>query len=64
MSDSDIIATPPHEPEAAPAEDRTIIMENGEIRAIGPADRVTPPAGARVMDLPFGTHVYLKRRFQ
>jgi imidazolonepropionase-like amidohydrolase len=35
----------------APAEDQTIVIRDGRIAAVGPAARVRPPAGARVLDL-------------
>lgn len=36
---------------AAPAEDQTIVIDHGKIAVVGPAARVTAPAGARVLDL-------------
>src|SRR5262249_10172312 len=36
---------------AAPQSDVTIVMENGRIREMGPASKVSPPAGATVLDL-------------
>ena len=36
---------------APAAEDQTIIIENGLIRAVGPAGRVRVPRGAQVLDL-------------
>ena len=36
---------------AAPLEDQTIIIENGRIRSLGPANQVAVPAGAQTMDL-------------
>jgi len=36
---------------AAPQSDVTIVMETGRIREIGPASKVSPPAGATVIDL-------------
>ena len=36
----------------APArDDQTVLLENGRIAAIGPAQATPPPAGARVIDL-------------
>src|SRR5262249_5685627 len=35
----------------APQSDVTIVMENGRIREMGPASKVSPPAGATVLDL-------------
>src|SRR5215813_14010487 len=35
----------------APQSDVTIVMENGRIREIGPASKVSPPPGATVLDL-------------
>ncbi|MEQ1708451.1 MAG: amidohydrolase family protein [Terricaulis sp.] len=37
-------------PNAAPAQDCTIIIENGRISAIGPSRRVHPPRGAQIID--------------
>jgi imidazolonepropionase-like amidohydrolase len=36
---------------AAPARDQTIVIQGGKIAQVGPAARIQPPAGARVMDL-------------
>ncbi len=36
---------------SAPTEDQTIILQNGQISAVGPAGSVTIPAGAEVLDL-------------
>ena len=36
---------------AAALEDRTVIIENGRITAVGPASAVKVPTGARTMDL-------------
>ncbi len=36
---------------AAPADGQTIVIENGAIRAVGPAAEVRVPSGARVLDL-------------
>ena len=36
---------------AAPQKDVTIVMENGRIRDVGPASKVSVPAGATVVDL-------------
>lgn len=34
-----------------PRDDQTILLQDGKIAGIGPADRMTPPAGATVLDL-------------
>ena len=36
---------------AAPRRDQTIVIRDGRIAEVGPASRVKPPAGARVMSL-------------
>jgi imidazolonepropionase-like amidohydrolase len=36
---------------AAPREDQTILLKDGLVFAIGPTDRLVPPADARVLDL-------------
>src|SRR5436309_4173018 len=36
---------------AAPAENQTVLIENGRIKAVGSASSVTVPANAKVMDL-------------
>src|SRR6266404_4857154 len=36
---------------AAPAEDQTIVIQNGSIVSVGASSRATVPAGARVLDL-------------
>src|SRR5262249_48082346 len=36
---------------AAPREDQTLIIRDGNIASIGPSASVQPPAGARVIDL-------------
>src|SRR5689334_7504047 len=36
---------------AAPADEQTIVIDNGKIAAVGPAASVRVPAGARVLDL-------------
>jgi len=36
---------------AAARDDQTVLLENGRIAAIGPAQATPPPAGARVLDL-------------
>ncbi len=37
---------------APPAADRTIVIEDGRIAAVGPADEVEIPSGAEILDLP------------
>ncbi|HMD99531.1 MAG TPA: amidohydrolase family protein [Terriglobia bacterium] len=52
---------------AAPAEDQTVVIENGRIRAVGSAGSTTPPPGAQALDLsgytvipgPVGMHDHL-----
>src|SRR5258708_17119669 len=36
---------------APPRDDQTVLLENGKIAAIGPAQATPPPAGARALDL-------------
>src|SRR5258706_4322619 len=36
---------------AAPADDQTVVIDNGKITAVGPFATVKAPANARVMDL-------------
>jgi imidazolonepropionase-like amidohydrolase len=42
---------------AAPLADQNVLIENGAIRAIGPASSETPPDGAKVLDLTGSTAI-------